>query len=142
MTLKQLEAEIKRTERNLEDAKRNDTEMMELRGFSAFRKDVEYYTARLEKLRNDLPKIEREEEEKAEKRKAKEQSKDRARMIEYTQRGNDLYGMTPKGKRWVAIHNWYGVTDRTRHCYSLHIEGKCLFTSGTIEAVLEAVAVG
>lgn len=140
MTLKQLDSEIKRISNDLKDAKRNDKEMMELRGFSVYGKEIEYYTSRLLKLQTMRPQIESEEEEKILKRIAKQQLKEKASTIGYIQKGNDIYGVTPNGARWFAEHNWWGDTDRTKHCYTLRIGGKCLFTSGTLDTVLATVA--
>ncbi|MDD3337106.1 MAG: hypothetical protein PHI98_16610 [Eubacteriales bacterium] len=140
MTLKQLTAEIKRMANYLEEAKKNDKEMLELRGFSTYGKEVDYYTKRLHTLRGALPEAERVEEEKVLAKISKQQLKDKASTIQYIQKGNDLYGITPSGKKWIAVHNWYGSTERTLHCYALHIDGETIFTSGTIDTVLVNVA--
>lgn len=41
-------------------------------------------------------------------------------------------GTTPNGKRFVVYIN-NGWTDRSRHCYTLRINGETLFTSGTFQ---------
>ena len=38
-------------------------------------------------------------------------------------------GFTPSGKRFTIYGN-SGVTIRSRHCYTLYIDGKVIFTSG------------
>lgn len=43
---------------------------------------------------------------------------------------NFVNGTTPNGKRFVIYIN-NGWTERSRYCYTLMINGDCLFTSGT-----------
>lgn len=48
-------------------------------------------------------------------------------------------GFTKSGKRFILDGNC-GMTERSRHCYTLTIEGLgCVFTSGTLEAAVEYI---
>lgn len=40
------------------------------------------------------------------------------------------FGTTPKGKRFAIDRNRYGYTKRSLHCFTLYIDGECIFTSG------------
>lgn len=40
------------------------------------------------------------------------------------------FGYTPNGKRFSIYRNSYGYTKRSLHCFTLYIDGKCIFTSG------------
>jgi hypothetical protein len=42
---------------------------------------------------------------------------------------NRYYGTTPAGKSFVIYDN-NGITERSRHCFSLRIAGETIFTSG------------
>lgn len=130
MTTKQIRSSLERMHSDLVCAiKDEDSEM------------VTYCKRQIEKLEAMLPEAERLEEEKQLRAIAKQQVRDKAATIRYIQKGNNLYGVTPGGKSWYADHNWYGHTERTLHCYTLHISGVGLvFTSGTLETVLETVA--
>ena len=42
---------------------------------------------------------------------------------------NFVYGKTPKGKKFCIYGN-NGMTERSRHCFTLTIDGETIFTSG------------
>ena len=141
MTAKEIRDSLKRSKKELAHAIECNEEMLKERGFSGYDKEIAYYTKRIAQLEAMLPEAERIEEEKMLKKIAKQQLKDKASTIGYIQKGNNLYGVTPEGKNWFADHNWFGHTDRTLHCYTLYISGiGRMFTSGTLERVLETVA--
>lgn len=82
------------------------------------------------------------------KRKAEEQKQKKEQIkkiaseyeIEFTKNGNAWKeGYTKGGKKFVLDGNC-GLTERSRKCFTLTIEGKgCIFTSGTIEAAVEYI---
>lgn len=145
MTVKQINSELKTNRRELADATKYKDELIKECApdhIIAYQdKWIDYYKKKIEKYEAMLPEAERIEEEKMLKKIAKQQLKDKASTIGYIKKGNNLYGVTPEGKNWFADHNWFGYTDRTLHCYSLSISGiGLIFTSGTLEKVLETVA--
>lgn len=60
--------------------------------------------------------------------------------IEFTKNGNAWkQGYTKSGKQFILDGNC-GMTERSRKCYTLTIEGiGCIFTSGTLEAAVEYI---
>lgn len=60
--------------------------------------------------------------------------------IEFTKNGNAWkQGYTKSGKGFILDGNC-GLTERSRKCFTLTIEGKgCIFTSGTLEAAVEYI---
>lgn len=141
MTYKQLMSSIKSTKADLAHSTKAHEEMLRERGWSAYEKEIAYYTKRIAELEAMIPEALRIEEEKMLKKIAKEQLKGKASTIGYIKKGNDIEGITPNGKRWWAEHNWWGNTERTLHCYTLKIAGQgVIFTSGTLETVLMTVA--
>lgn len=51
---------------------------------------------------------------------------------------NHIYGKTPKGKKF-SIYSNNGLTDRSRHCFTLTIDGETIFTSGEFYRAYKAV---
>jgi len=54
-------------------------------------------------------------------------------------KNGEATGKTTSGKKYEYIMNCYGVTERSRYCGTLYIDGKCKFTSGKIEKVIEYI---
>lgn len=144
MTLKQLLKELDRSKKDLAAATHHKEELVKENApehvIAGQEKWIAYYEKQVKKYNDMYPEVKLAEEEKILKKIAKEQIKAKASTIGYIVNGNDLRGVTPDGKRWYAEHNHYGWTDRTVHCYSLRIDGNVIFSSGTLERVLETVA--
>lgn len=144
MTFKQLCKEIERTKKELyNETKKRDEYIKE----NAPEHVIEYqnkWIAHYEKLLAKYSEMyypaKKAEEEKMLKKIAKEQIKEKASTIGYIQEGSRIFGITPEGKKWYAEANHYGWTDRTKHCFTLFINGEMVFTSGTLETVVETVA--
>lgn len=144
MTLKQLQAEIKRASKDkAEWEKRKADDIKE--GCPAHiitytEKWINHYENLLMKYEEQLPAAIAKEAEKEAKRAAKQEVKKRADGIvieaSYT---THFYGKTPAGKVFHAEAN-SGLTTRARHCWRLKIDGETIFTSGTLTTVLETVA--
>ena len=82
---------------------------------------VDAYRAEVAKIedakkREELKKLEFEQEQ-------KEWAKDNIKLE------NRYYGKTPNGKSFMIYGNC-GWTDRSRHCFTLNIDGQTIFTSG------------
>jgi hypothetical protein len=145
MTLKQITKEIKtnrsdlaREQKNLEEAVAQN---LPAHVIEYTEKWIAYHTKRIAELEAMIPEAARAEEEKLLKKIAKQQIKDKASTISFIESGRELRGVTPDGKRWYAERNMYGYTERGLHCFSLRIEGMgILFTSGTLDKVIETVA--
>lgn len=141
MTVKQLTADIKRVEKELARVTKNHEEMLALRGFSVWEKDIEHEAKLLAKYKSMLPEVKAEEEAKMLKKIAKQQIANKVASIGYIDEGNGrIKGITPNGKNWFADLNWFGYTERTLHCFTLRIAGEIKFTSGTLDTVLQTVA--
>ena len=60
-------------------------------------------------------------------------------FMENLKDGIPYRGMTKEGKRYAMYRN-HGLEERSRHCFSLDIEGMgTVFTSGKIEKVVEYI---
>lgn len=145
MTLKQLCKEIDRCKKERDDAIRTKEKWIVENVHPNIVADqdrwIAHWTKQIAKYTEMYPEIKRIDEEKMLKKIAKQQIKEKASTIGYIVDGSTLRGVTPDGKRWYAEHNHYGWTERTLHCYTLHIaEMGVIFTSGTIEKVLATVA--
>lgn len=96
-----------------------------------YRKHIEKHEAMIAEISKEAAKLATEEEQKA---------MIKAMAEDMTKRGFADRGYTTKGLRYTIIHNQYGFTDRTAHCFSMRIEGKgMVFTSGTLETVAEYI---
>lgn len=144
MTLKQINAAIKTHTSDLKECIKTRDEWVREGVHPNIIADQErwiaYHQKRIDALTAQIYDAQIAEEEKMLKKIAKEQVKAMASTIQFIQKGNDIFGITPNGKRWYADHNWWGLTERTLHCYTLRIDGKVIFTSGTLDTVLQTVA--
>lgn len=144
MTLKQLQAEIKRATKDKADWEKRKAEAIK-EGSPAHviaydEKWINHYENLLLKYETQLPAAIAKEAEKEAKRAAKQEAQKRADGIVIEESTNCyIYGKTPAGKGfWANANN--GLTTRSRHCWCLKIEGETLFTSGTLTTVLETIA--
>lgn len=144
MTMKQLQAEIKRatSDKKLWEKKRDEAnkEGNPAHVIAYYEKWITHYDNLLMKYEEQLPAAIAKEAEKEAKRAAKQEAQKRADGIVIEESTNCyIYGKTPTGKGfWANANN--GLTTRARHCWCLKIEGETLFTSGTLTTVLETIA--
>ena len=131
--------EITRTEKEIARYKKdylgqNEPEHIKAEGrrwIAYYRKHIEKHEAMIAEISKEAAKIATEEEQKA---MIKAMAKDMA------ERGFADNGYTTNGLKYLIIHNQYGFTERTDHCFSMRIEGKGLvFTSGTLETVAQYI---
>lgn len=143
-TMKQLETEIKRATKDLQEWQKRMAEDI-AEGSPAHvvayaEKWVKHYEKRLAELEAERPAAIAKEAEKAAKKAAKQEAQKLANGIvieaSYT---TYIRGKTPTGKHFYAEAN-NGITGRAGHCWSLRIAYEVIFTSGTLETVLETVA--
>lgn len=94
-------------------------------------KKIENANKRKEKAETKVTEIKHKTaEEEIERQKAEtieEWAKDGITVTEITSRY--IIGITPSGKRF-SIYSNNGFTDRSRHCYTMRIDGETIFTSG------------
>lgn len=130
--------EIIRTEKEIARYKKdylgeNEPEHMKEEGrrwIAYYRKHIEKHEAMIAELSKEAAKLATEEEQKA---MIKAMAEDMAR------RGFSKSGYTTKGLHYGIYWN-NGVTERSRYCYTMYIEGKgMVFTSGTLETVAEYI---
>lgn len=102
------------------------------------RSDLEETESRIARLRKSLEKAERRVAVYVEQKTQEEIERERAAAIEEWARdgitvevmsANLIRGRTPKG-RYFSIDGNNGFTDRSRHCFTLTIDGKMIFSSG------------
>jgi len=102
---------------------------------SDIKRSIEKAEARLEKAETDLEAYHKEIEELADLMKKEElwRLEFEAEQKEWLKDGIKLekryYGFTPSGKRFYISGNC-GMTLRSRHCFTLTINGETIFTSG------------
>ena len=63
----------------------------------------------------------------------------KALAMQFMDYGGIKKGVTPNGKRWELYMNSFGWTDRCRHCGTLYLDGKCIFTSGTLARAFDYI---
>ena len=99
------------------------------------KRSIEKVETRLEKVENDLEAYHKEVEALTDLMKKEElmRLEFEAEQKEWLKDGIKLesryYGMTPSGKRFYISGNC-GMTLRSRHCFTLYINGETIFTSG------------
>ena len=97
--------------------------------------DIEKAEARLEQAEAEVEKYHKEVEEMQDLKKKEELQKKEfeEEVKEWAKDGIKLearyYGETPQGK-WFHIERNHGWTKRSRHCFTLRINGEVVFTSG------------
>ena len=100
--------------------------------------DLEETESRIARLKKSLSKVDRRVTVCVEQRTQEEIEKEKAAAIEEWARdgitvelisSNLIRGRTPKGK-YFTIDGNNGFTDRSRHCFTLSIVGKMIFSSG------------
>lgn len=105
---------------------------------------------RIAKLRKSLEKVDTRVTICREKKTAEEIEKEKAAAIEEWARdgitvdfmsGSMIRGKTPKGK-YFSIEGNNGFTDRSRHCFTLTINGEMIFSSGEFYRAYSAVKNG
>ena len=123
---------------NKEDIKKNGAYFeyySAIRDVEDVKRSIEKVERRLEKAESDLENYHKEIEELADLMKKEElyRLEFEEERKEWLKDGIVLesryYGMTPSGKRFY-IHGNCGMTLRSRHCFTLTINGDTIFTSG------------
>lgn len=114
------------------------------------REELEETEGRIERLRKSLKKADKKVAIYREQKTAEEIEKEKAAAIEEWARdgitveimsGSTIRGRTPKGK-YFAIDGNNGFTDRSRHCFTLTINGEMIFSSGEFYRAYSAVKNG
>lgn len=96
-----------------------------------YRRHIEKHEAMIAEISKEAARLATEEEQKA---MIKAMAEDMAK------RGFADEGYTTKGLKYLIIHNQYGFTERTDHCFSMRIEGRgVVFSSGTLETVAQYI---
>lgn len=123
---------------NKEDTKKNgawfDWEMAKDR-VEEIKSDIENANKRYDKAEDEVERYHEEVEKMADLKKKDELQKMEfeAEQKEWAKDGIKLearyYGETPQGK-WFHIERNHGWTKRSRHCFTLRINGEVIFTSG------------
>lgn len=67
-----------------------------------------------------------------------EKSGNKALAMNFEDGGARKKGTTPSGKKWELEMN-NGITDRSRYCGTLYIDGEAIFTSGTVAKAFEYI---
>lgn len=102
------------------------------------RSDLAETESRIEKLKKSLAKVDRRVAVYTEQKTQEEIEREKAAAIEEwardgitveTMSSNLITGRTPKG-RYFSIDGNNGFTNRSRHCFTLTIDGKMIFSSG------------
>ena len=62
----------------------------------------------------------------------------KALSLHFKDEGWRKSGVTPNGKKWALEMN-NGMTDRSRYCGTLWIDGEAIFTSGTLDKSFEYI---
>ena len=66
------------------------------------------------------------------------ENSERLLTISFTQQGVVKSGTTPNGKTFTWVPN-IGLEERSRYCGTLSIDGKVVFTSGSVQKALEYI---
>lgn len=99
---------------------------------------IEYYEKHIKRVEEKISEMSKEAAKIATEEEQNQMIRDMAENME--KNGIKLNGHTTNGLSYSIYHNQYGFTDRTRHCWSMCIEGKgMVFTSGTLETVAEYI---
>lgn len=144
MTLKQLEAEIKRATKDKEHyikaKERAVKECLPPHVIADYDKWIAYYDKYIAKYESERPAAIAKAAEKEAKKAAKQQPIKWANGVVIEISYNTyIRGKTPNGKPFSADAN-NGITGRAGHCWCLRINGETAFTSGTLETVMDTVA--
>lgn len=145
MTLKQLEKEIKTATKDKEEwAKKKEEYIKEncpAHVVEYADKWIAYYEKQLAKYNAELPAAIEKAAEKEAKKAVKQQPVKWANGVVIEESYSTYFkGITPSGKRFYADAN-NGLTGRAGHCWCLRINGETAFTSGTLETVMNTVAI-
>lgn len=98
---------------------------------------IRYYAGLNEKAESKIAEMSKKAAELATEEERKDMIKAMAEDME--KRGFKLDGYTTKGLHYSIFWN-HGITERSKHCYSMIIEGRgTVFTSGTLETVAEYI---
>ena len=126
------EKEIARYQKEyLGENEREDIKAEGRRWIAYYRKHIEENEAAIAEMSKEAAKLATEEEQK---------DMIKAMAEDMAKRGFADSGYTTNGLKYLIIHNQYGFTDRTEHCFSMRIEGKgMVFTSGTLETVAQYI---
>lgn len=101
------------------------------------RRWIAYYAKLIDNTQEAIVKLSREAAKLATEEEHKEMIK--AMADDMAKNGFSWYGHTTNGLHYTIEGNC-GLTERSRHCYSMIIEGKqTVFTSGTLETVAEYI---
>lgn len=101
------------------------------------RKWIEYYRGMIRKQESKIAEASKEAAKLASKEERDEMIK--AMAQDMAERGFEREGYTTNGLKY-SIYGNSGWTERSRHCWSMNIEGHgCVFTSGTLETVAEYI---
>lgn len=104
---------------------------------AAGQKWIEYHRRRIREIEAKIAEMSREAAKLATDEERKEMIKAKAKDM--AERGFRNDGFTTNGLRYSIFWN-NGITERSRHCYSMTIEGRgTVFTSGTLETVAEYI---
>jgi hypothetical protein len=102
------------------------------------RKWIAYYTKHIKRVEEKIAEMSKEAAKLATEEEQKAMIK--AMAEDMAKRGFADEGYTTNGLKYLIIHNQYGFTERTDHCFSMRIEGKgVVFASGTLETVAQYI---
>ena len=126
--------EIEKTRKEAETDSRINFEFYkewEEQNIAQNRKYIAHYEEKIAAMRKEAAKLAtKEEQDRMVKAMAEKMAKD----------GFKDKGITTNGRVYIIYKNSYGWTERSLHCYSMHIEGMgTVFTSGTLETVAQYI---